>query len=31
VRAHAPGMVLCQRVPALTQRGDCLFELAVPV
>jgi len=31
VHAHAPGMVLCQRVPALTLRGDCLFELAVPV
>jgi len=31
IRAHAAGVVLCQRAPALTQRGDCLFELAVPV
>jgi len=31
VHAHAPGMVLCQRIPALTERGDCLFELAVDV
>lgn len=30
---HAPGagMVLCKRLPALTQRGDCLYQLAEPI
>lgn len=31
VHARGSGMVLCQRVPALTQRGDCLYQLAEPV
>lgn len=31
VAAAGAGMVLCQRVPALTQRGDCLYQLAEPV
>lgn len=25
------GMVLCRRVPALTERGDCLYQLAEPI
>lgn len=30
VTVHFPaaGLVVCKRVPALTQRGDCLFQLA---
>ncbi len=31
VHAAGSGMVLCRRVPALTQRGDCLYQLAEPV
>ena len=31
VYAAGSGMVLCQRVPALSQRGDCLYQLAEPV
>jgi predicted deacylase len=30
---HTPGngMVLCKRAPAMSERGDCLFQLAEPV
>ncbi len=28
VQFPAAGLVACQRVPALTERGDCLFQLA---
>lgn len=31
VYAQGSGMVLCKRVPALSQRGDCLYQLAEPV
>lgn len=25
------GVVLCKRFPALTQRGDCPYQLAAPI
>ena len=28
VRAAGAGEIVCKRVPALTRRGDCLFQLA---
>ncbi|MCU7370057.1 succinylglutamate desuccinylase/aspartoacylase family protein [Paucibacter sp. O1-1] len=31
VRSQGAGMVLCKRAPALTERGDCLFQLAGPI
>lgn len=31
VQSPGAGMVLCKRVPALTQRGDCLYQLAEPL
>lgn len=31
VHSTGAGLVLCKRVPALTQRGDCLYQLAEPI
>jgi len=31
VRSPEDGLVLCKRIPALSQRGDCLYQLAEPV
>jgi len=28
VQTTEDGLVLCKRVPALAQRGDCLYQLA---
>lgn len=31
VHSHGAGLVLCKRLPAPTQRGDCLYQLAEPI
>ncbi len=31
VTSPGAGLALCKRVPALTQRGDCLYQLAEPL
>jgi len=31
VASPGTGLALCKRVPALTQRGDCLYQLAEPI